>query len=202
MIKSWKLFLESYMGEEEEDDNLESKLLNLFSMVIEKEDMYREQSEIEEVLQPFFIVLKVGITNRLYGVGEIDKNIVDKLNEFFNVLISKTEDIMIHKSCKEGISFISSKLKVGVSAIRDDEEWKLNNLYNEIEGYPLSDEDNYDKLSQREIEAEIDLALDNKDFDKVSRLSKYLESDDNLKKLADEVIDFIIDFIIDVVKKY
>lgn len=193
MIKNWKMFLESVYDDDDDDgkDRLKKDMLKTFGTFIdnmsEKRPTMSEEEIIEvadSVVEMFTEIFKESVSRR-----DWPEVIKEKVFDFFIKSLNLSRETMIKDSFRNGFIHLIDEFTTLLDSLKgnDDEgeEWKQEK------------ERGYEDLSKKEIQNLIDIALDNRDFDEVRRLSQYLESytefniESDIEKIVNDIMNYI-----------
>jgi hypothetical protein len=200
-ILNYKLFLESINNDDEFKagvEELKKSLVKSLEPVFIVEKMIRTVNNKQKLEQGADYLIGTlfemfaGSVNNHPSLSEQFKGVI---LEKFDKTLKTNRPIFIEKSFQEGVEksihFLIDFLQDMKKQIDSEgEEWKQPK------------ELDYEKMSKREIEREIDDALDARDFQKVKFLSQYLkesfeindETRENIGILMDRLVDLIANF--------
>jgi hypothetical protein len=207
MIKNWKLFLES-----DEPEDIEGEIrsqgeelkrgLNLAfapMFIGEMTLRFAKNSNDPEIKAE----LKRGVDMIFDTIFNTFIDIIEKKDlepEFQEIMISYLErsldsarETMINQNFKAGIShmvevFVQFIIDYKKASDNEGEEWREEK------------EKDYSEMSKSEINSLIDQALDDRDFEKVRMLSKYIKesksfSTDEIKSACEKVAELLANFV-------
>ncbi len=207
MIKNWKLFLES-----DEPEDIEGEIrsqgeelkrgLNLAfapMFVGEMTLRFAKNSNDPEIKAE----LKRGVDMIFDTIFSTFIDIIEKKDfepELKEIMISYLErsldsarETMINQNFKAGIAhmvevFVQFIIDYKKASDNEGEEWKEEK------------QKDYSEMSKSEINSLIDQALDDRDFEKVRMLSKYIKesksfSTDEIKSACEEVAELLVNFV-------
>jgi hypothetical protein len=207
MIKNWKLFLES-----DEPEDIEGEIrsqgeelkrgLNLAfapMFVGEMTLRFAKNSNDPEIKAE----LKRGVDMIFDTIFSTFIDIIEKKDlepELQEIMISYLErsldsarETMINQNFKAGIAhmvevFVQFIIDYKKASDNEGEEWKEEK------------HKDYSEMSKSEINSLIDQALDDRDFEKVRMLSKYIKesksfSTDEIKSACEEVAELLVNFV-------
>lgn len=195
MIYNWKMFLESL----DNDDNIDPKLIEMkndllkgFEQIFKTEEMVRSFTKdqivefVEEITRPTFERLVddiFSIDGFSEKIGEENARIISvKLNGF----LDEAKRIMIEDDFRKGSNYFLDNY---ISVVNN-----INKVTEEtIKKTETEEEIDYSEMTTKELRNEIDIALDNRDFDKVKEISKYIKESDTIS--IDVDMDNLIDGI-------
>jgi hypothetical protein len=200
MIKNWKLFLESNDDNDggifENTEELKLSLRGLISPLLISELIIRSSGDKQSIVDAVDMILGIFLRTFVFAVN--DKEFSDERKELFieifNQSLEDSRDSFINISFIKGIddivdNFINKLEKMKKEAESEDEEWREEK------------EKDYSELSKSELNNLIDNALDNRDFEKVKMLSKYLkesvsvDSKEILENLCYDICELFIKYI-------
>lgn len=198
-IKTYKLFLEGIKDDDDFKRNLENLKLSLYAMlepIFSMEKNVRMTGDIESLSEGADSLIELLFNMFVQSVNsnpDLSEEFKDLVLEKFDKSLKNSKSIFIEKSFKEGLNksldfFVEFLEAIKKSAESEGEEWKQ------------AKEKDYGDMSKSEINALIDQALDDRDFDKVRFLSQYMKesfeiTDDmkeDIQKFCDELVDFIV----------
>jgi hypothetical protein len=207
MIKNWKLFLESDEPEDIEGEirsqgeELKKGLNLAFAPMFIGEMTLRfaKNSNDPEIKAE----LKRGVDMIFDTIFNTFIDIIEKKDlepEFQEIMISYLErsldsarETMINQNFKAGIShmvevFVQFIIDYKKASDNEGEEWREEK------------EKDYSEMSKSEINSLIDQALDDRDFEKVRMLSKYIKesksfSTDEIKSACEKVAELLANFV-------
>lgn len=208
MIKNWKLFLES-----DEPEDIEGELrtqgeelkrgLNLAfapMFVGEMELRFAKNSndpEVKAELKRGVDMIFDTIFNTFIELIERKEDLEPELQEimisYLERSLESARETMINQNFKAGIShmvevFVQFIIDYKKASDNEGEEWRQEK------------EKDYSEMSKSEINSLIDQALDDRDFEKVRMLSKYIKesisfSTDEIKSACEKVAELLVNFI-------
>jgi len=189
------MFLESL----DNDDNIDPKLIEMkndllkgFEQIFKTEEMVRSFTKdqivefVEEITRPTFERLVdaiFSIDGFSEKIGEENARIISmKLNGF----LDEAKRIMIEDDFRKGSNYFLDNY---ISVVNN-----INKVTEEtIKKTETEEEIDYSEMTTKELRNEIDIALDNRDFDKVKEISKYIKESDTIS--IDVDMDNLIDGI-------
>ena len=189
------MFLESL----DNDDNIDPKLIEMkndllkgFEQIFKTEEMVRSFTKdqivefVEEITRPTFERLVdaiFSIDGFSEKIGEENERIISmKLNGF----LDEAKRIMIEDDFRKGSNYFLDNY---ISVVNN-----INKVTEEtIKKTETEEEIDYSEMTTKELRNEIDIALDNRDFDKVKEISKYIKESDTISFDVD--MDNLIDGI-------
>jgi len=198
-IKTYKLFLEGIKDDDDFKRNLENLKLSLYAMlepIFSMEKNVRMTGDIESLSEGADSLIEILFNMFVDSANsnpDLSEEFKDLVLENFDKSLKNSKSIFIEKSFKEGLDksidfFVEFLEALKKSVESEGEEWKE------------AKEKDYEDMSKSEINALIDQALDDRDFDKVRFLSQYMKesfeiTDDmkeDIQKFCDELVDFIV----------
>jgi len=198
-IKTYKLFLEGIKDDDDFKRKLENLKLSLYAMlepIFSMEKNIRMTGDVENLSEGADSLIELLFNMFVQSVNsnpDLSEEFKDLVLEKFDKSLKNSKSIFIEKSFKEGLDksldfFVEFLEAIKKSAESEGEEWKQ------------AKEKDYEDMSKSEINALIDQALDDRDFDKVKFLSQYMKesfeiTDDmkaDIQKFCDELVDFIV----------
>jgi len=198
-IKTYKLFLEGIKDDDDFKRNLENLKLSLYAMlepIFSMEKNVRMTGDIESLSEGADSLIEILFNMFVDSANsnpDLSEEFKDLVLENFDKSLKNSKSIFIEKSFKEGLDksidfFVEFLEALKKSVESEGEEWKE------------AKEKDYEDMSKSEINALIDQALDDRDFDKVRFLSQYMKesfeiTDDmkeDIQKFCDELVNFIV----------
>lgn len=215
-LKNWKMFLESVnenyddnMGDEEKKDLAEMKetMMKSFEQLFIMEALVRpmikteaDLGELTEVVDQVIGGLVTGIGQALMEDDVLPQDIKVKIAEAFSSSLMETRPTMIEVSFKEGIGtcideFIKIIVGIKKSMENEGEEWKEEKVKE------------YEDMEDSELRKLIDIALDDKDFGRVAKLSTFLSESMVMDTQVSnpevaEAIDMVIPQFVSIILNY
>lgn len=206
MIKNWKLFLESDDPEDidgelrSQGEELKRGLNKAFApmFVGEMELRFAKNSndpEVKAELKRGVDMIFDTIFNTFIEIIERKEDLEPELQEimisYLERSLESARETMINQSFKAGISHMVGvfiQLIIDYKKDNEGEEWRQEK------------EKDYSEMSKSEINSLIDQALDDRDFEKVRMLSKYIKesksfSTDEIKTACEKVAELLFNFI-------
>jgi len=197
-LYNWKLFLESINNDDEFNQSIERLKKSIISdlyPVFQVERAIRiigNKQKLEQgadyLIDTLFEMFASSVNNHPSLSTELKHIILEK----FDKSLKKNKPIFIENSFEEGVSKSIHFLVDYMKELRQE-------MDNEGEEWKNPKEIDYEKMSKKEIEREIDDALDARDFQKVKFLSQYLkesiEITDDIREKLGISIDKLIDLI-------
>lgn len=200
-ILNYKLFLESINNDDEFKagvEELKKSLVKSLEPVFIVEKMIRTVNNKQKLEQGADYLIGTlfemfaGSVNNHPSLSEQFKGVI---LEKFDKTLKTNRPIFIEKSFQEGVE---KSIHFLVDFLQDMKK----QIDSEGEEWKQPKELDYEKMSKREIEREIDDALDARDFQKVKFLSQYLkesfeindETRENIGILMDRLVDLIANF--------
>ena len=198
-LKNYKLFLEGFKDDDEFKQGiqeLKKSLFIMFTPIFAMEKIIRmvgDTKKLEEGADSLIELMISMWSHSLEGRDDLDEQFKDMIMIDFTESLKKSRPTFIEKSFQLGIEqsldFLINKL----------EEFKKRKE-SEGEEWREEKEVSYDEMSNKEISGLIDVALDNRDFERVKFLSQFLKESitatDEITEAIGEYCDTLLNFIV------
>lgn len=202
MIKNWKLFLESQDSGDvfKNAEEMKMALKGLIRPLIVGEVLLRVSGDKANLAEAVDMILNLFKTTFTVAI-EDKQDFEDEQKEFFikifNDAVEESRAVFINRSFMDGVdnmvdNFINTLEMMKKQREMEGEEWREEK------------KPDYSEMSKSEINALIDQALDERDFEKVKMLSQYIKESMNVnaQEALDEVVLNIVEVFISYCKKY
>ncbi len=198
-LKNYKLFVEGFKNDDEFKQGIQELKKSLFIMftpifAMEKNiRMVGDTKKLEEGADSLIELMISMWSHSLKGRDDLDDQFKEMIMMDFTKSLKESRPTFIEKSFQQGIEqsldFLINKL----------EEFKKRNE-SEGEEWREEKEVSYDEMSNKEISGLIDVALDNRDFERVKFLSQFLKESitatDEITEAIGEYCDTLLNFIV------
>ncbi len=198
-LKNYKLFVEGFKDDDEFKQGiqeLKKSLFIMFTPIFAMEKVIRmvgDTKKLEEGADSLIELMISMWSHSLKGRDDLDDQFKEMIMMDFTKSLKESRPTFIEKSFQQGIEqsldFLINKL----------EEFKKRNE-SEGEEWREEKEVSYGEMSNKEISELIDVALDNRDFERVKFLSQFLKESitatDEITEAIGEYCETLLNFIV------